>query len=849
MLILQGYGKSLLMMKMYRDLFVRVVQSCCILLVGFLSICASPSQKLPFGHYCADVHTALKAERACDEVFSGFVDRIIEEKTELSLRDWETIAFLVRDYVQVRIKQGNHATSAEILRKLLSVASMPPRIKSSIHLSWQKLNPEGVSLRELTAKLHDISNFQDTLEDHLLLQLYTMTLHSSYNDRKQEILLAKERGDYDEALRLCYQLKNSMDEGICSPHPDILTIEKIFLEKIILALQLERSQDNMESCASLLLSYCRTEKDYAQSVADLVLRISQGEVYRAHEIDVILLAHALCMLPWNQKQAIHELEVLIDHGRYLQSPLVYCGYFSLLEVYCQNRNFKELHKLLTAGEKIFLSDHPYAPEYNFFLASYYYEQQDYERSQEVFLSILKHATKLGVTLARVYEYLGCIACMHQHYSEAEDFFLRAYKSWNRQEAGLGLFLTYAMQGKSVLCEEFLTHSTFSFAYQNIVKAMTSLFLHHDHVIVSPVMKVCLRLQSRQHVPLEDIYYHCIYDMIKRYSIRHHSHPIFSLIDTQITRAEQEYLEKTRETLRDTDYSQALTFWLAFRQGKLAKEHTGEPLTHSVSLREIALCCFHALYNHNSASGDALAQVFSSECSSLQSVIRWVWALTRSHYDLKDLERYCENLSLRPYGDRLYLLAYDIQEYFLKNARALSHLSAFSNYFPNSSLLPVVYYFQSYAETTLVRKISWLTKALHEFSEVTLLGENTQSWTYLYYTAKLDLAHTYLALGDVIRAKEVFEEVKEDWVIPHPQLLFIEDSRVRITMEMRWVIGLAHVYEKLKERDRLIHHLLEHIEQRLLNHSLRREYVGEMLMETVALCERFLSIESSNGMVG
>lgn len=156
-------------MKVYHHPLLRIFQFFLIVSVG--SVWAAPTQQLPFGHYCADVYTALKSGNGCDEVFSAFVERIIFEKTALSPRDWETIAALTRQYVQVRIKQEDRATSKEIIRKLLSVVTMPSHIRSEIRLAWQKLNPDGVSLRDLITQFHSIERGRDTLEDHLLLEL------------------------------------------------------------------------------------------------------------------------------------------------------------------------------------------------------------------------------------------------------------------------------------------------------------------------------------------------------------------------------------------------------------------------------------------------------------------------------------------------------------------------------------------------------------------------------------------------------------------------------------------------------------------------------------------------------
>ncbi|AAP05622.1 tetratricopeptide repeat protein [Chlamydia caviae] len=811
-------------------------------------VCAAQTHQVSFGHYCADVHTVLKSGTSCDEAFSEFVERIISEKTSLSPRDWETVASLTRQYVQVKIKQNDRSISKDIVRKLLSVVTIPPHIRSEIRLAWQRLNPDSVSLRDLITQFHNIGNGRETLEDNLLLQLYSMTLHSSYEDRKQEILIMKERGDYDEALRLCERLSHSVEEGVCSPHPDVLDIEKIFLRKIVLGLKIEKSRETKASCESLLLPYCQAEKAYAQSIDNLVLRIARGEIQRAHEVDVLLLAHALYTLPWNQEKGIRELEVLIDHGNYLQSTLLYYGYFSLLEIYHQSRNFPAMQRLLVSGESVFVSEHPYFPEYSFFLGCYSYEKQDFIKSREIFLSTLDHASRLGVTLARVYEYLGCIFCREHQYSDAEDFFLRAYKSWSREEAGLGLFLTYALQKKIDACEEFISKSHFSFLYRKILKSIDALFVKKDHGSFSHVIKVCESLNSNK-ASLEDLYHYFIYDMIKHCRV-HNDSPILSLIDLQIDLEEQNYLEKAKDRAVDPEYKKALTLWLAFRRQELSKEVPSTMQIGSVtSLEDLAKCCFASLYYKNAQSSASLTKVFSQERSSLQSTVRLVWALTRKSSG-ENLDLYCDNLDLRLYGDRLYLLAYDIGDYLSGKDAALLHLSCFSELFPHSSLLSLAYYLQGHAESSMIRKISWYIKALDEFSEITLSGDNAKAWTYVYYTLKLDLADAYLAFGNTARAIEVFEEIKGDWQTPnHPQVILIEEIAHRVAMEMRWVSGLACAYERLNEKEKLAQHLLDHIEKRLLEMSSRREYFGEMLTITLALCERFLPLDSSDGTIG
>lgn len=127
----------------------------------------------------------------------------------------------------------------------------------------------------------------------------------------------------------------------------------------------------------------------------------------------------------------------------------------------------------------------------------------------------------------------------------------------------------------------------------------------------------------------------------------------------------------------------LTLWLAFRRGELFKEASYTTrLSCSSSFEDIAKCCFAALYYRDPQASSALTNIFSQERSALQSTVRLVWALTRRQSNQKLLDLYCHRLDLRLYGDRLYLLAYDIDDYLSGKESALLHLSHFQELFPN-----------------------------------------------------------------------------------------------------------------------------------------------------------------------
>ncbi|EQM62328.1 hypothetical protein H359_0976 [Chlamydia ibidis 10-1398/6] len=801
-----------------------------------LCVAAALSKNVPFGHFCADMHAILESESCCHKEFSEFVDRILEDKLILSPRDWDTISHLVQQYARKIMKKGDKSAGQDEIKRLLVVATIPPNVKNSIRLSWQLLNPEKVSLGNLIPQLDIPLNWVNNLEDKLLLKLYNMTLHSSYEDRKQEILLTKECGKYDEALKLYSLLQESIEDGTCSPHPDISEIETHFLRKTFLELHLRKSSEENVDFGDLLLRYCRAEDDYRHSIDRLVDKIAGGLVNRSSEVDTVLLAHALYQLPWDYDQGIRELEVLIDRGRYLYSTTAQYAYFTLLQT-CQDRgDLQTMDYLLSLGERVFLPNHHYYGEYNFFLACYYYASHSYSEAKDKFLLLLDSHINLGTTLGKVYEYLGCIACRENKLREAEDFFLKSYKNWGREEAALGLNLVLGMQNKVNEFEKFSKEIALSFINQEIIQRIRGTFLNTS-INKSRVMKSCNCVAGGVDVDLEQIYHDFIYDMFVR-SSRDYSTPVLCLINEIIDHVEEECLTSVLREINESDYRKLFSLWLDVRKNDLYYSEPG-CLSFS-SYEDIIRYCYLALYKTDPSAINALPQFFKEDHSSLQSILRLIWSVTKSKVEPYPSTHF-DDLDSRLYGDRLYLLMYSMEDYLSGQEDALIHLDKFPNLFPTSSLTALVYYLQSCAETTAISKISWLVKSLDEFSQVTLSRDNVVAWTYVYYMIKLDLADACLDFGDIKRAKMLFEEVKTDYFSNNCfRMRLVSDVRHRMFLEFRYVLGLSYVYEYLQDKESLCQLLLDHVEHRLFYLHERHKYFGRMLPKTLLLCERFLT---------
>lgn len=749
-----------------------------------------------FGACCSDVHAALESQGDCESLLQEFVHRIFQDRAKLSARDWQTVGVLVKQYIYKCLREKRIDKSKEILQQLLSFP-LPNAVKNELRILWQSLNPENMPLQHFIEQFSSL-NVGDSLQYRLLMDLYKMTLHSSYEERKQSVLLAKERGLYREAYDQAVALLQAIEKGECCPHEEVAAIETCFLKKTLLALQILLAE-NPEMYESLIPSYYLTEIAHTEAIDMLVERIAQGEVSRSDEVDSVLLSHAIRRFPVDPQKTIQELEVLIDGGKHLQSRVLYHGYFFLLEIYLQHKHFPAMERLLRFGEAIFDADHEAFPEYQYFLGAYLYALGKHSQAFNIFSGALSSAIRCGVTLAKIYEYLGCISCSQKNYSQAEEYFLRAYKGWDREEAGIGLFLTFMAQGKKEECAKMLQSSNFSFKTQRFLEALSS---ERGGALESCVSKIspC--------PSVSDIYSRCIYFMMKSLSFLSKG-PVFELAQEVLNMMEVAFLTQVQQICPDLKECTALEFW----KHKLAKTSSQRNLAAPGEPHVLTLC-YRALYNEDQEAISLLPMLFSEESSALQSALRLVWVLTKND-DKKD-SRYCYNLPLRPCGDRLYLLAYPLKEYFEGREEALQHLSLFPELFPHSSLLTLAYYLLGCGEPSLFLRAAWFVKALAEFPKISLFGEDAEAWVYMYYDIKCSLADAYFSLGDPIRAVEMLEEVKEDWYVHHhPYLQLLGKETYRNSIERRWVQGLAHGYAILNEKTRLAHHLLQHIEKTLL----------------------------------
>lgn len=822
-------------MKMYQFIF----GSCSWFLIGW-GICFGVEAPRSFGHQCADVHKAMQEGKPLLPIFDTFIRRILDEGAALSEKEWETAAWLICEYIRGSLKRGEQDLCTELVKPLFSLVTMPPNIKGRIRMAWQTLNPQGIPLKDLVHALESCS-CPSSPQDHLLLSLYSMTLHSSYENKKAEILFAKDQKNYQEALRLCEELQESLETGKCSPPPAVYDVEKAFLQKILLAMQWEKEKA-LEGVppAQMLLAYCAAEECYVQAVEQLIKKIEAGILERSQEVDAILFSHALSKLPWDEARGAHELEVLIAGGQYLASNYAQNAYFSLLELYFKQARMQEIARLLDFGKSVFVESHGKYPEYLFFVGKYWFCLGNFPRAEEAFSSVIQYADRLGVSLAESYEYLGCLACYKKQYAAAKKFFLVAYKGWGREEAGIGLHLLAALKKNPALWLQTKEYVSLSFSHQEFLKWMEKNFSSQQGREGSSFLRV---LESPFSLSEEEFYGLLLSDMISRYQRENLSlSPIKQLVYDQL---DQEVRSRLAEVLIGTEdlvLKRRLSLWGALYDGAFAS--WSEAHQNKTFFEEMILLCFSALYQSSPSAIQQITEAFSSAPSLWQSSLRMVWAMCHSSKDPVS-NAYLQGISERPWGDRLYLLQYPLEQYFAADTQILEYLTKFPELFPRSPLLPLVYYLQSRAEEAPIRKVSWLVKALEAFIENSLSVKDMKAWAHLYYVIKMDLAETYLFLGKESESRILFEEIREDWENPHhPYAKLIDQPCIRVSLEMRWVSGLAHTYDALQEKECRNALLISHIEKRLFQMRPRQEYIGKMLAVTSSLCKELLVSDSS-----
>ncbi|AAF38998.1 CHLTR phosphoprotein [Chlamydia muridarum str. Nigg] len=821
-------------MNIYKFIF----GSCSWFLLGW-GICLGAEEPLSFGHQCANVRKAMQDGKPLFPIFDAFIGRIVNESTSLSERDWETATWLICEYIRGSLKRGEQDLCSELVKPLFSSAIIPQKVKGRIRQSWQTLNPQGASLKDLVRALESCDD--SSSQDHLLLSLYSMTLHSSYENKKAEILFSKDQKNYEEALSLCEELQESLETGQSAPPLAVYDVEKAFLKRIVLAMQWEKEKE-LEGAPStkLLLEYCEAEECYVQAVEQLIKKIESGNLERTQEVDAVLFAHALSKLPWEESLGEHELEVLISGGKYLTSVYAQHAYFSLLEHYFKEARIREIARLLAFGKNVFIESHKKYPEYLFFLGKYWFCLGNFPNAEEAFSSVIQYADRLGVSLAEAYEYLGCLACYRDQYGSAKEYFLKAYKGWGREEAGVGLYLLAALEKNPALWKQTQEQVPLSLSYQKFVKWIGNNFFPSQGKERLSVLKV---LENSSSLSEEEFYGHLLNDMISRYHRENSSgSPIKQLMYDQLDRRVRVRLTEVLTKTEDVILKRKLSLWRALYEGSFVSWSAENQ--NKTFFENTVLLCFLALSQNSSSAIQGIADAFSSATSLWQSSLRRVWGISHSSEDPLSKD-YLLGITERPWGDQLYLLQYSLEQYFAADTQVLEYLTKFPELFPRSPLLPLVYYLQSRSEEAPIRKVSWLVKALESFTENSLSVKDMRAWAHLYYLIKIDLAETYLFLGKKLESRKLFEGIREDWENPHhPYAKLIDQSRIRVLLEMRWVTGLAHAYESLQENECRNALLVSHIEKRLFQTRSRQEYIGKMLSVTSSLCKELLVADSS-----
>lgn len=786
------------------------------------------------GRECAKMYALLQDDTFCNDDFLAFLELIMGNQDKLSLQDWETISILTKQYIHRSIKLGAREQAIQSLKRLIMLVHIPKKVRQELSQSYQKLNPRNLIPTDLFNQLfHDDVNHQDPF-----LRVYSMALYSNYESQKQAILFAKEQKNFTEAISLCSSLLYNLDQEKCVTHPDLADIEKCFLEKTMLILRIEDAKSKNFSYEHWFAPYFEAEEAYMLSIEKLIARIANQEVERSQEVDAVLLSHALSQMTSNVSAGIKELNVLIGYGKFLHSNLAQYAYFFLLETYYQNQQLSEIGGLLEFGRSVFKDQHPYEPEYMFFLGAYLYHQHQYDKAKQAFSVVLNHATRLGVSLARTYEYLGCIAYQENNFQEAKKYFLQAYKGCGFQDSQLGLFLASAKLNEIVFCNTLLSNSSLSIIHSDLLKKINALFLSTSPETHSYVFQIIALLNKGEPVSQEIIYNYILLTMMHS-DVHDMMRPVLSLIHHEVQNREKEVLRAEILQRKNSYISEALSVWLAYMEGRLPILLANQKKGETDFVEKLLLICYDAMHLGSNSAIDMLPKFFSSQHSHLQSTLRLIWLQTRqggTHLP----EGFSDSLFVRLHGDRLYFFSYTMEDYLTGQKDALAHLELFPEYFPSSPLLPIAYYFLGLSECSLLSKVHWLKKASEEFAMVPISSIHAKTWACIYYDLHLDLAEIYFALGDAQRAQQIFEDLKEDWLVSsHPRLSLVPEGQYRSSLEARILLGLARVYHHQKDYDQMKLHIFDYLRHRwIFSKYLQEDLKNQLFAEFRTLCACF-----------
>ncbi|WP_213358316.1 hypothetical protein [Chlamydiifrater phoenicopteri] len=833
--------------------------------------------------------------------FQTFLDVVKEPGAKFSVQEFVTAASLSKILASSLVKEGESDKAVEVIKNTLRIPGLPKQARTELMAYLQTLNPEKLPLPQLVDKLFGLpQEVQDKMswQDSLLMNVCKLALLGDYTNRKYEVEQAFSSERYSECSMLAKNLFEDISTGKVYLDPHLLKLEKYFLlridetSKFFLA---KKEGKTSRELMGLISKVCLKEKNYADALSCLLELIAKGEVARSWEVDRILFSDALNRSVSSLREAVQELEVLIDRGRYLSGSIACNGYFKLLEWYLKSCEQARLDSLLEAGEKeFFKEDSPYYSSYLFFLGARAYRQGLFAEAVSILEEGLKNSPNSSCFLSDIWECLGCsllkqamnIACettRKQMYSRAEVFFLKAYKNWARTESGVAWFLCKALRGDQHSCFDFMRKEAqkMPFKEKNMILSLYGLFfsspeeLHLYPFSLRKEKNIKAFLQNRFSVEemtlYEEIFASLLnlmpfsFDLEQREDLEVVknlldlnvsnkrpkedfcartsllSNEIFSIVEEVVAFENTEKLDKSlQKNSWDKTSREALKVLVAVRKGNSFNVEGFDNKFLSMASQ-----CFAACTQGRKVFFDE--KFFLEASPLLRSYFLSIVSRIPNCFNL-DFPRLFETLGKVEiaYGDRLFFL---LQPYFLGCGSLEDiYLKAqhFSQKFPSSALASIAYYLSSLGRTSLEEKEKDLRAAASNLVNLPHgLGREAER-AYIRFTIRRALVETLMekcSPASLIDATIVLEELKEEffssthpitgcWRMDNPTTFYKAGNQIGLL--------LAKCYALRNEEDALIDHLVESMENNLLSESRCGKHFDGTLAASLQLGEVFIA---------